>query len=74
MFAVIFRQTRAPIWRENVLAAVCLGAARAAIRTSTRALAPRNAAGGCADLWARTMGYALLAPNPHNRQPWLAQR
>ncbi len=38
-----------------------------------RALAPWRAAGAAyADARMRWLGYAILAPNPHNRQPWLA--
>ena len=28
------------------------------------------AAGGYSDLRKRALSYAILAPNPHNRQPW----
>ncbi len=41
-------------------------------REPTRALAPWRAAGGTyADPRRRALSYAILAPNPHNRQPWL---
>ena len=42
-------------------------------RTPTRALAPWDAAGDYADPRLRALSYALLAPNPHNRQPWLIE-
>lgn len=56
-----------------VLAATGAGTAFALTRTPTRALAPWDAAGGYEDprLWA--LSYAILAPNPHNRQPWTAE-
>lgn len=42
-------------------------------RTPTAALAPWKAAGTYPDLRRRALSYALLAPNPHNRQPWVAE-
>lgn len=39
-------------------------------RTPNRALAPWDAAGQYAEPRTRALSYALLAPNPHNRQPW----
>lgn len=45
----------------------------AATRTPTEALAPWGLAGGesYADPRMRALSYAILAPNPHNRQPWM---
>jgi hypothetical protein len=41
-------------------------------RSPSRALAPWQAAGnGYADPRLKALSYAILAPNPHNRQPWL---
>ncbi len=40
-------------------------------RTPTTALVPWSAAGAYADPRMRALSYAILAPNPHNRQPWL---
>ena len=41
-------------------------------RTPTDALAPWEDAGSMyADPMRRALSYAILAPNPHNRQPWL---
>ena len=40
-------------------------------RTPEKALAPWSAAGGYSDPRKRALSYAILAPNPHNRQPWL---
>ncbi len=45
----------------------------AATRTPERALAPWAAAGGHADLRLHAFSHALLAPNPHNLQPWLLE-
>ena len=40
-------------------------------RTPTKALAPWTLAGGYQEPRRRALSYAILAPNPHNRQPWL---
>ena len=40
-------------------------------RTPEKALAPWTAAGHYTDPRKRALSYAILAPNPHNRQPWL---
>ena len=40
-------------------------------RTPTKALAPWTDAGGYTEPRKRALSYAILAPNPHNRQPWL---
>lgn len=42
-----------------------------ATRTPSKALAPWGAAGGYDDPRMRALSYAILAPNPHNRQPWV---
>ena len=39
-------------------------------RTPTRALAPWQQAGQYQEPRRRALSYAILAPNPHNRQPW----
>ena len=41
-----------------------------ATRTPHEALAPWDAAGGYSEPRRRALSYAILAPNPHNRQPW----
>lgn len=56
-----------------VLAAGTAGAGFAVTRTPHRALAPWSAAGGYADPRLNALSYALLAPNPHNLQPWEAE-
>ncbi len=43
----------------------------AATRTPTDALAPWSQAGTGASPIENALSYAILAPNPHNRQPWL---
>ena len=49
------------------------GGVTAFATTSTphRALAPWGAAGGYSDPRMQALSYAILAPNPHNRQPWI---
>ncbi len=42
----------------------------AVTRMPETAVAPWAAAGGYADPRLRALSYAILAPNPHNRQPW----
>jgi len=39
-------------------------------RTPTDAIAPWDVAGTYEDYRKQALSYALLAPNPHNRQPW----
>lgn len=46
-------------------------AAFAVTRTPQTAFAPWAAAGEYAEPRMRALSYAVLAPNPHNRQPWL---
>jgi len=49
------------------------GGGWALTRTPTAALAPWGMAGSAdyADPRVRALSYAILAPNPHNRQPWV---
>lgn len=64
------RKTLALIGGGMILAATAsLGAV--ASRKPRTALLPWDAAGTGDDPRARALSYALLAPNPHNRQPWL---
>jgi len=44
-----------------------------ATRTPTKALQPWDLAGGYDDIRMNALSFALLAPNPHNRQPWVAE-
>lgn len=46
----------------------------AVTRTPDKALAPwGDAAHGFEDARLRALSYAVLSPNPHNRQPWVAE-
>ncbi|MCR9137607.1 MAG: twin-arginine translocation pathway signal protein [Alphaproteobacteria bacterium] len=54
----------------TILAAAGGGALFATTRTPTKALAPWAEAGGYSEPRRRALSYAILAPNPHNRQPW----
>ncbi len=56
-----------------VLAAGGAGALFVSTRTPHGALTPWRHAGRQADPRLNALSYALLAPNPHNRQPWLAE-
>ncbi|MCJ8297515.1 MAG: hypothetical protein MJK13_01070 [Pseudomonadales bacterium] len=53
----------------TVLAAVSAGTFLST-RTPHKALAPWDMAGNYTDVRKWALSYALLAPNPHNRQPW----
>ncbi|MGB7240718.1 MAG: twin-arginine translocation pathway signal protein [Sulfitobacter sp.] len=56
-----------------VLAATASAGGFLATRRPTRALAPWAAAGDYTEPRMRALSYAILAPNPHNRQPWVAE-
>ncbi len=56
-----------------VLAAAASAGGFLATRRPTRALAPWSSAGDYAEPRMRPLSYAILAPNPHNRQPWVAE-
>ncbi len=65
------RQTLA-VLGGGFIAAAGLGAGAFALtRTPTKALAPWDQAGQETEPRRRALSYAILAPNPHNRQPWL---
>ena len=55
----------------TVLAAASMGGCVALGGTSHAARAPWREAGQQSEYRRRALSYALLAPNPHNRQPWL---
>ncbi len=67
------RKTLALIGGGVVLAAAAAGGAFVSTRNPVRALAPWQMAGHYDDVRLRALSWALLAPNPHNRQPWLAE-
>ncbi|MBV1868885.1 MAG: twin-arginine translocation pathway signal protein [Marinosulfonomonas sp.] len=56
-----------------VLAATASAGGFLATRRPTRALAPWASAGHYTEPRMRALSYAILAPNPHNRQPWVAE-
>ena len=55
----------------TILAAATGAGAFLTTRTPDKALAPWAAAGGYEEPRYRALSYAILSPNPHNRQPWL---
>ena len=54
----------------TIFAATAAAAGFATTRTPNQAIAPWEMAGGYADPRKNALSYALLAPNPHNLQPW----
>lgn len=54
----------------TIFAASAAAGGFAATRTPSRALLPWKLAGSYADPRKSALSYALLAPNPHNLQPW----
>lgn len=56
-----------------VVAAAAGAGGFVATRRPNAALAPWEAAGGYDDPRLAALSWAILAPNPHNRQPWLAE-
>ena len=63
------RKTLGLIGGGTIVAATGGIAVFAKTRTPTKALAPWDMAGNYDDPRLRALSYALLAPNPHNRQP-----
>ena len=63
------RKTLALIGGGTILAASS-AAGFAVTRMPEEAVAPWAAAGGYTEPRMRALSYAILAPNPHNRQPW----
>lgn len=66
------RKSLALIGGGAILAAAVPYGGFLATRTPTKALEPWAKAGTYDDPRMRALSYALLAPNPHNRQPWQA--
>lgn len=56
-----------------VLAATASAGAFLTTRRPNRALAPWAEAGNYTEPRMKALSYAILAPNPHNRQPWIAE-
>lgn len=67
------RQTLAILGGGTVVAATASAGTFLATRTPEKALAPWKAAGTYEDPRLFALSHALLAPNPHNRQPWLLE-
>lgn len=67
------RKTLALLGGGVVVAAAGSAGTFLATRTPEKALQPWQAAGGYDDPRLFALSYALLAPNPHNRQPWLVE-
>ncbi len=64
------RKTLAIFGGGTVLAASA-GAGLAITQTPQKALKPWALAGGYAEPRLNALSFAVLAPNPHNRQPWM---
>jgi hypothetical protein len=69
--SVTRRKTLAILGGGTILAATAAAGTFALTRVPTRARAPWAAAGMPDEPRRRALSYAILAPNPHNRQPWL---
>ena len=67
------RKTIALIGGGVVTAVGAAAGAFLATRTPKSALAPWAAAGNYDDPRLRALSFALLAPSPHNRQPWVGE-
>ena len=67
------RKTLALIGGGTILAAGTAAAGFALPRTPHAALAPWDMAGGYDAPRLDALSYGLLAPNPHNRQPWAVE-
>lgn len=65
------RKTLALLGGGMIVAATASTGTFLATRTPGKALEPWQAAGGYEDPRLFALSHALLAPNPHNRQPWL---
>ncbi|WP_421982744.1 Acg family FMN-binding oxidoreductase [Roseibium sp.] len=67
------RKTLAILGGGAVVAATASAGTFLATRTPEKALAPWDTAGTYEDPRLFALSHALLAPNPHNRQPWLLE-
>ncbi len=66
----VSRRKTLAILGGGVIAAAGGAAALAVTRSPQTALAPWAQAGGYSDPRMNALSHAILAPNPHNRQPW----
>lgn len=57
----------------GVVVAAGVGGRFVTTRRPDAALAPWDAAGQYTDARMNALSYAILSPNPHNRQPWVAE-
>lgn len=55
----------------GIIVAAGAGAGTTVARKPNSALAPWSLAGGYTEPRMRALSFAVLAPNPHNRQPWI---
>jgi hypothetical protein len=67
------RKMLALVGGGTILAAAGAATAFLSTRTPHRALAPWSLAGCYGGIRRDALSWALLAPNPHNLQPWLAE-
>ena len=67
------RKTLAILGGGFIVAAGGSAATFVTTRTPRRALAPWSSAGGYRDPIKNALSYAILAPNPHNLQPWVVE-
>jgi len=67
------RKTLALIGGGTILAASAAAGGFTATRRPDKALMPWERAGEYEDIRHFALSYAILAPNPHNRQPWLVE-
>ena len=65
------RRTVLKVLGGGVIVAAGSAGAFLSTRTPTKALAPWNKAGDYRDPRMRALSFAILAPTPHNRQPWV---
>ncbi len=64
------RKTISLLGGGTILAALGAGGTFAGTRTPSKAIAPWGLAGGYDDPRLNALSFGLLAPNPHNLQPW----
>ncbi|MDA4848027.1 Acg family FMN-binding oxidoreductase [Hoeflea poritis] len=67
------RKALAIVGGGTIVAATAASGLFAATRRPERALAPWSGAGEPMEPRRNALSYAILAPNPHNRQPWLVE-